>query len=117
MESLEKLILKETDFSTYELEHLDIMSLLFQTGYLTIKDYEKTIGEETIYHLSYPNREVENAFMKYFQKYWLKGKPIQCVGAILILNLAQSVRGILRKSNLHCSLCYRIRFWFCVCSK
>ncbi|MBV7339531.1 AAA family ATPase [Chloroflexi bacterium TSY] len=65
VESLEKLILKEIDFSTYELEHRDIVPLLFQTGYLTIRDYEKTLGEETIYHLSYPNREVENAFITY----------------------------------------------------
>lgn len=62
---LEKLVLKEIDFNTYDLENLDIVPLLFQTGYLTIKGYEKEAGEETLYHLSYPNREVENAFITY----------------------------------------------------
>lgn len=63
--TLEELVLKEVDFSTYELDHLDIVALLFQTGYLTIKDARVKFGEETIYTLSYPNREVENAFMSY----------------------------------------------------
>lgn len=37
----------------------DIIVLLFQTGYLTIKDYDKELREFT---LGYPNREVEKAF-------------------------------------------------------
>lgn len=65
IEAFEELVLPEVDFSTFELEHLDIVPLLFQTGYLTIKDYKKEIGEETIYSLSYPNREVERAFTTY----------------------------------------------------
>lgn len=63
--TLEHLVLKEIDFSTYELDHLDIVALLFQTGYLTIKDAQVRFGEETIFTLSYPNREVENAFLTY----------------------------------------------------
>ncbi|MEZ4664613.1 MAG: AAA family ATPase [Caldilineaceae bacterium] len=62
---LEQLVVKEIDFSTYDIERLDLVPLLFQTGYLTIKDYEQKFAEETIYHLSYPNREVKNAFFAY----------------------------------------------------
>ena len=60
--SLDKLLLPEIAFSTFELEDLDIIPLLFQTGYLTIKDYERKFAQEVIYTLSYPNHEVERAF-------------------------------------------------------
>ena len=46
-------------FSSYEIENLDPIALLFQTGYLTIKDYDDKSQE---YTLSYPNREVAESF-------------------------------------------------------
>ena len=57
---LEQLELRELAFSTYDLEKLDIIPLLFQTGYLTIKAYEP---QSRKYTLSYPNAEVEDAFL------------------------------------------------------
>lgn len=59
---LEELRLREVAFSTYEIETLSILPLLFQTGYLTIKGYEPT---RKIYTLGYPNYEVEQAFIVY----------------------------------------------------
>ncbi|MCI5121628.1 MAG: AAA family ATPase [Candidatus Electrothrix sp. AUS4] len=56
---LEQLELRETAFSTYELENLSVIPLLVQTGYLTIKDYDP---ETRKYTLAYPNYEVEDAF-------------------------------------------------------
>lgn len=54
----------EIDFSSYEIESLAIVPLLFQTGYLTIKGtYQQQ--ENLIYTLGYPNYEVENAFVTY----------------------------------------------------
>ena len=54
----------ELVFSTYEIARLDLIPLLFQTGYLTIKESRQDpFG--TIFTLSYPNREVENAFLSY----------------------------------------------------
>lgn len=43
----------EAMFSTYEIDDLNIEAILFQTGYLTIKDIKKFV-----YRLSYPNQEV-----------------------------------------------------------
>lgn len=54
--------MRESAFSTYEIETLSILPLLFQTGYLTIKDYEPT---RRVYTLGYPNYEVEEAFVTY----------------------------------------------------
>jgi len=62
LEQLENLELEELTFSTYEIEKLQIVPLLFQTGYLTIKAYE---DEDQTYTLSYPNYEVRRAFMAY----------------------------------------------------
>ena len=39
----------------------DPVALFYQTGYLTIKDYDP---EDEIYTLGFPNREVENAFFE-----------------------------------------------------
>lgn len=41
-------------------EKINAITLLYQTGYLTIKDYDK---ESKLYTLGYPNREVEDSFM------------------------------------------------------
>ena len=59
---LERLNLDELAFSTYELDKLEIVPLLFQTGYLTIKSYNRQTRR---YRLSYPNYEVEYAFLTY----------------------------------------------------
>ncbi|MEM7127891.1 MAG: ATP-binding protein [Chloroflexota bacterium] len=62
---LDEIKIGETAFSTYELDDLDIIPLLYQTGYLTIKHYDR---EHQLYTLSYPNQEVEKSF-----KIWLLG--------------------------------------------
>jgi len=62
VESLHNLRVSEMAFSTYDIKQLELIPLLVQTGYLTIKDYD---DETQIYTLSYPNYEVENAFLVY----------------------------------------------------
>ena len=47
--------------TNYELEHLHIETILFQTGYLTIKS---VINKDT-FTLSYPNQEVRTAFLEH----------------------------------------------------
>ena len=49
-------------FESYTLENLEWRSLLFQTGYLTIKSYEE---ELYLYTLTYPNREVKDAMFRH----------------------------------------------------
>ncbi len=57
---LDHLELDEAAFSSYELETLQLVPLLFQTGYLTVKGYDR---ESRLYRLGYPNYEVEHAFL------------------------------------------------------
>ena len=58
----EELELDELAFSSYEVEDLEVEPLLFQTGYLTIRDYDP---DTMLYTLGYPNFEVKNAFLQY----------------------------------------------------
>ncbi|MEL6539683.1 MAG: AAA family ATPase, partial [Bacteroidota bacterium] len=45
------------------LEDIELSTLMFQTGYLTIRDWEyDTTLKTTIYHLNFPNEEVHQAF-------------------------------------------------------
>ncbi|MEA2013437.1 MAG: AAA family ATPase [Verrucomicrobiota bacterium] len=67
IKSLEGLKLDAMAFSAYEVERLRVEPLLFQTGYATIVDYNEEYDE---YTLSYPNREVKNAFLRYLVDYY-----------------------------------------------
>lgn len=55
------------DFDSYDINRIDIVPLLFQTGYLTIVDsYLK--NEIRHYRLNYPNKEVKHSFLTYIFK-------------------------------------------------
>lgn len=56
---MENMEIDEQIFSAYDIDSLQPEALLFQTGYLTIKD----VGED-FYTFDYPNLEVKNAFLK-----------------------------------------------------
>ena len=57
--SIENIKVGEQIFSTYELESLNPEALLFQTGYITIKNVKGRI-----YTLAYPNYEVKISFLE-----------------------------------------------------
>jgi hypothetical protein len=48
-------------FNTWEITSVDPLTLMYQTGYATIKGTEKRFGR-TLYFLDFPNREVEESF-------------------------------------------------------
>ena len=56
---MEEIIISPEILDKYDFTRIDFNSLLFQTGYLTIKKYNSLYGEIT---LGYPNREVEKSF-------------------------------------------------------
>ena len=53
--------LDEIGFSTYNIEKLQVLPILFQTGYLTLQ----AKLEFGLYRLGYPNREVRGAMLAY----------------------------------------------------
>ena len=54
----------EIAFSAFEIDSIDPLTLLLQTGYVTIKDTEERFGQ-TWYYLDFPNLEVTTAFSAY----------------------------------------------------
>ncbi len=58
---LDDIEVSQTSFSVYEPDRPALMSLLYQTGYLTIKEARQE-GEERVYRLGCPNYEVRKAF-------------------------------------------------------
>src|SRR6185437_13251389 len=59
MFKLDNCQLKISQFETFEINNLNLNAILFQAGYLTIKDYDKS-SERFV--LSYPNREINKSF-------------------------------------------------------
>ena len=53
----------ESELENYEPEKPKLVTLLYQTGYLTIKDFAQ-IGNARRFSLRFPNREIEHSFLK-----------------------------------------------------
>lgn len=62
IQQIENNVVSELAFSSYSLEELQSLPLLFQTGYLTIKDY---FPMDQSYLLDFPNKEVKTAFLSH----------------------------------------------------
>ncbi|MBF0201709.1 MAG: ATP-binding protein [Desulfamplus sp.] len=57
--SIENIQATKSVFSVYDIDRLQLEALLFQTGYITIKDID-----EELYTFDYPNKEVKIAFIE-----------------------------------------------------
>ncbi|KIM03449.1 MAG: hypothetical protein KU29_11825, partial [Sulfurovum sp. FS06-10] len=68
--NLENISISESDLGSFDVDDIKIETLLFQTGYLTIKEV-KTIFNQRIYQLTYPNLEVRTALNENIFKYLL----------------------------------------------
>ena len=64
---IEHIEANDTILSSFEIERISPVTLLFQTGYLTIKEIIHQ-SEKRIYILSYPNKEVRVALNDYILK-------------------------------------------------
>ncbi|MDR3341217.1 MAG: ATP-binding protein [Treponema sp.] len=63
---LEPVEIKDSNFEIFDYRTLDTKILLFQTGYLTVKQVIKDrFGEKLIYTLGVPNEEVRSAMLEY----------------------------------------------------
>ncbi len=49
------------EMNSFDIENLKMMPLLYQTGYLTITDYDSLFH---LYKLKFPNKEVKNAYLQ-----------------------------------------------------
>ena len=53
-------LVNENQFKNYDPDSKNMLPVIYQSGYLTIKDFEK---ETRLYKLDFPNREVEEGFL------------------------------------------------------
>lgn len=78
---LEGMIVRESFFDKFEIRHLDPTVLLYQAGYLTIKEIIREDVEQT-YRLGFPNYEVRISLMdSLFQAY--ADTPVSAVGTLM----------------------------------
>ena len=59
--NLGELSFRLNEFQKFDVENMDAIVILYQTGYLTISDYD---DEKSRYYLDYPNLEVSSSFSK-----------------------------------------------------
>ncbi len=64
-----------TDIADYRLSYTNVVPMMYQSGYLTIKDYNP---QSKLCMLSYPNEEVEYAFMNKLLRHfsYLEDDPV-----------------------------------------
>ena len=60
---------KEDQFKNYDPESKNMLPIIYQSGYLTIKGFSK---ERRIYTLDFPNREIEEGFLNVLLKKFVK---------------------------------------------
>ena len=71
--ALERMAGTDDLLSTFDVDDMATEALLFQTGYLTIRDHRR-LGGRTVYRLGYPNQEVRQSLNDSLSRY-LAGDP------------------------------------------
>ncbi|GAP72984.1 hypothetical protein SAMD00024442_52_9 [Candidatus Symbiothrix dinenymphae] len=74
---LEPIVAGQTAFNSYDPDELEDIPLLFQTGYLTIKNKQR-VGKSPQYTLEVPNMEVKESLMEHLLSAYTQGKDVGC---------------------------------------
>ncbi len=87
----ENIKIPSLQLNAYDIERLQLIPLMFQTGYLTIKNYDE---EDDLYELSYPNEEVRRSYISLLADAYTHSynEPIQV--------MATEIRNALRIADL-----------------
>lgn len=78
---IDNLEVNELAFASYDIDRLQVLPILFQTGYLTIKSKE----EFGLYRLGYPNQEVEASMLMYLIGDWSYSEPALTTPTVVYL--------------------------------
>ena len=71
LEQMSKAEVTSDVLNCIDAESNDPIPVIYQSGYLTIKDYDP---EYEIYTLGFPNEEVEKGFIRFLMPYYLNGE-------------------------------------------
>lgn len=69
-------------FKPYELDNMEPLGLLWQTGYMTIKEVIKDDDGQSLYQLGFPNHEVKQSFLKEMLSYYAGFRDIYTASLI-----------------------------------
>ena len=75
--------------SSFDVDDIAPEALLFQTGYLTIRD-EEDVGGETFYRLGYPNREVRQSLNRSLLQYLARSDSGEEANRLRLYRLLQA---------------------------
>ena len=75
--------------STFDVDDMATEALLFQTGYLTIRD-EEDLGGEPMYRLGYPNREVRQSLNRSLLRYLVRDASRQMANSVRLYRLLEA---------------------------
>jgi hypothetical protein len=75
-----------THLSSYDIQRLELIPLMFQTGYLTFKSYD---DEGDIYTLGYPNKEVKKSYLEVLLNAVMEYPPEQ--GIVLVNEMRKAL--------------------------
>ncbi|MGE5785151.1 MAG: PD-(D/E)XK nuclease domain-containing protein, partial [Myxococcales bacterium] len=85
LEDLEGVRLPSSAFSEIDPERLGAIPILFQSGYVTLREYLPSVSS---YLLGYPNREVKQSFVELLADRWARLEPPQRGGTLIDLTMA-----------------------------
>lgn len=69
---LENIIKDRKMLDSFDVDYIELETLMWQTGYLTIDRVEKSFDETPLYHLAIPNQEVKLSLMGSFADFMSK---------------------------------------------
>ena len=93
--ALDEMVAGSDLLSNFDVDDIATEALLFQTGYLTIKD-EEDLGGEPVYRLGYPNQEVRQSLNRSLLRHLVRDASRQTENGIRLYRLleAHDVEGL-----------------------
>ena len=76
--NLENIIVSKEILDTFDIERIDLIALLWQTGYLTFARKVQNFDETYRYQLRVPNREIQSSLNQLFINY-LTNQPVEAL--------------------------------------
>jgi len=101
---LENLEVGDEILSNLDVDNIRLENLLFQAGYLTIKDF-KTKGNKNLYTLSFPNLEVKMSFNDFFFGYVIENLSLKDKTEIGLIEAFETKQVEKLKDILHRFFC------------
>ena len=94
--------LPRADLGTFNISDIPLIPILYQTGYLTIVDYNSATDS---FYLDYPNREVRESFNRYVVQ------TLTQKNSYMLSNLLQELKKALKTNNM-ATFCLHLRSLF-----